>query len=194
MCSLTWNCYECLSETRNRIIDANKDCVLCSRRWPPAHADYRLVDGPGPRGADRRHDLLVSPTNCWVPRVLRGCSLQPHKLQPDGADWEEHPGVWHGAERAGRVAEPLRTKRTWTDPVWDGRTWLKCFVFFPLSLLKQTSKKKKKKRSCAEHSRCLIFKINHRLLNPRKDVTIQVIQKTKETLPHLPKTVGEGHK
>lgn len=75
-----------------------------SERRPSAHADRRRGDVAAAAGAHRGGRLPVPPAGRGVPGVLRRRSLQPDQFQPDGADGEEHPGVGHGAERAGRVA------------------------------------------------------------------------------------------
>lgn len=83
----------------------------CSHHWPPAHPHCGAGDEPGPGGAGGRPDPPVPPAERRHTGLLRRRPLQPHQLWPQRADGEEHPGVGHGAERAGRVAQPLPKKK-----------------------------------------------------------------------------------
>lgn len=110
-----------------------------SEGQPPAHSDRCHGDGPGAGSADSRRDLLVPSANCWVPGVLRGGPLQPDQLQPGGPGGEEHPGIWHGAERAGRVAgsQPYRYQTRPPTQTVPRRGWFRtdvvAFMFFVVS-------------------------------------------------------------
>lgn len=96
-------------------------CLLSvSGRGPSAHHDSGHRDRPGAGGADRWRDLPVPSENSWIPRFLRRSSLQPHQLQQCRTGREKHPGVRHGAERAGGVADRPQTDRQ-TDPVIQTR-------------------------------------------------------------------------